>query len=89
MGLQWVVEYDKHLMTRHQCFGLTDYPSAKILLQSATDGHCARQVELTFKHELVHACLFTLNEHDLNQNEKFVDTFGNLLLQFDKTRKAK
>lgn len=35
----------------------------------------------TFCHELVHAILDRMGEHDLNGNEKFVDVFGSLLHQ--------
>lgn len=34
-----------------------------------------------FCHELVHAILHKMNEHKLNDNEKFVDLFGSLLHQ--------
>jgi len=39
-----------------------------------------------FYHELVHAILFTM-EHDLNNDESFVQCFGNLLYEYMETRK--
>lgn len=42
--------------------------------------------ENTFYHELVHAILGFMAEHDLRHNEKFVQTFGNLLYEFEKTK---
>lgn len=35
----------------------------------------------TFCHELVHCILNRMGEHDLNDNEKFVEVFGSLLHQ--------
>jgi len=39
------------------------------------------QAEHTFFHELVHQCLWVMQEHKLNDNEKFVDMLGGLLHQ--------
>jgi len=41
----------------------------------------------TFYHEKVHAILDTMHERELSANEKFVDTFANLLRQSDETSK--
>lgn len=43
--------------------------------------------EHTFYHELVHTILEAMGEKELNDNEKFVDTFGGLLHQFMRTAK--
>jgi hypothetical protein len=40
----------------------------------------------TFYHELVHAILDELGEHELSQNERFVQSFSVLLYQFEKTK---
>ena len=42
---------------------------------------------VTYFHELVHAILMTMGNQDLNKDEAFVDTFGNLLWQSFKTAK--
>jgi len=42
--------------------------------------------EQTFYHELVHAILDELGEHELSENERFVQSFSVLLYQFDKTK---
>lgn len=40
--------------------------------------------ETTFYHELVHAILFTMGE--TNHDEKYVDTFGAFLHQFNESK---
>jgi Zn-dependent peptidase ImmA (M78 family) len=42
---------------------------------------------VTYFHELTHAILMTMGAQDLNKDEAFVDTFGNLLWQSFKTAK--
>jgi len=42
---------------------------------------------VTYFHELTHAILMTMGASDLNKDEAFVDTFGNLLWQSFKTSK--
>ena len=42
--------------------------------------------EQTFYHELVHAILDELGEHELSNNERFVQSFSVLLYQFEKTK---
>lgn len=42
---------------------------------------------VTYFHELVHAILMTMGDQELNKDESFVDTFGNLLWQSFKSAK--
>jgi hypothetical protein len=44
-------------------------------------------LEHTYFHELVHIILMYMNEDELNNNEKFVDTFAGHLHQILKTSK--
>lgn len=69
--------------------GHTKILSSEILVRSTYDGKsiCKQQQEQTFHHELVHAILMVMNEHDLNQNEPFVDLMGQFFYQYLKTRK--
>lgn len=39
----------------------------------------------TLWHEMVHAILYTMNEDELNENEKFVDMVANLIIQIMKS----
>ena len=43
--------------------------------------------EKTFYHELVHAILANMHQYDLFKDEFFVETFGNNLYEFMKTKK--
>ena len=49
---------------------------------SVVEGLSEQLTQQVFFHELVHAVLHSMAEHDLNNNEKFVDVFGSLLQQF-------
>lgn len=44
-------------------------------------------LDQTFYHEVVHAILDTIGEHELSANEKFVQQFSVLLHQFETTKK--
>lgn len=44
-------------------------------------------IESSYYHELVHAILSTMDKKELNENEEFVEGFGNLLHQAIKTAK--
>ena len=48
-----------------------------------------QQQELTFFHELAHVYMGTMNEHELNANEQFIDLLGNFMYQYAKTVKYK
>ena len=45
-----------------------------------------RELNLAYKHELVHAILFEM-DHKLCTNEKFVSAFSELLLEAEETLK--
>jgi hypothetical protein len=68
-------------------YGESDY-SALLITISNTDG--VRQLAEdriidTFYHEKVHMILDSMKEHELSNNEKFVDIFAKLLRQADET----
>lgn len=71
--------------------GHTDYFNNEIVVRSVFNGKAynRQQQEQCFFHELVHAILMTMNEHELNSNEQFVDLFGQFLYQYTKTAKWK
>ena len=71
--------------------GHCDFFENEIIVKSHYNGkpvHKQQQTQ-TFYHELVHAILMTMNQHELNQDEQFVDLFGQFLYQFSKTAKWK
>lgn len=81
------VVFDNNRMQDMGCYGLAEYSFSKITLadmyelKPLSDG----KIMDTFYHEKVHMILDTMNERDLSQNEKFVDTFAKLLRQSDET----
>jgi len=64
-------------------FGVWDYNKNKIYLQASTrkEPITQEQIESTYIHELVHACLEILGEEALSKKETFVTGFANLLHQ--------
>ena len=54
----------------------TEYKGESVASSTATD---------TFYHEKVHIILDAMGEHELSQNEKFVEVFARLLRQTDET----
>jgi hypothetical protein len=85
MGATWDVVIEKNLMHKQGVFGLTDLASHKIHLQ-AVDATVSREAQyLCYLHEANHVFFMTLNESELNNNEKLVDMLANLRLQQEKT----
>ena len=83
-GIEVVVVEDKDLVSRKKCIGEAQYAEQKILIDhSVTPDDSINQA---FYHELTHWILYMMSEHDLRQNEKFVDTFAHFLYQFEKTK---
>jgi len=74
-----VITVQDNLFEQHGCIGHSVYAEQGIFI----DPTCApiETTEQAYWHELVHWILFIMNEHELRDNEKFVDTFGHLLYQ--------
>lgn len=73
------VEYRKSVIHEGQeVLGLFNMLDNTIYIAESAGGVLiSQEVQTqTFFHECIHLILHILNEHDLNQNEKFVDTFA-------------
>lgn len=81
LGQSYTVTFDPDLVVRTNHVGEMYPKEGRILLQCATPLHPQSRawLEQTFLHEIVHAILATMNEEDLEKNEKFVDVFAALL----------
>ena len=77
VGFEWTVKYVEDLSE----YGTCDYSTQTVRLRS---GMGKAITEQTFFHELVHAVMFSMGhtQHD----EIFVDAFGALLHQYEKTK---
>jgi predicted SprT family Zn-dependent metalloprotease len=51
------------------------------------DGISYDQVMTTIYHELAHVIMYNMNIENLYKDEQFIDILGNLIYQFDKTKK--
>jgi len=59
--------------------GFTDPENAQIIINKRLTG---QSKDVTFYHELVHAIMFTMGEHQ--HDERFVEGFAQLLYQYEK-----
>ncbi len=80
------IVYDNEYCHKNNCFGQFLYKENKIIL---ADSYRTKKqwrkykpeiVEHVFYHELTHCILYYMN-HELWDNENFVDQFGGLLAQ--------
>ena len=88
-GQDFKVKYGKEISEGN--FGHTEYFQNEVVVKSHYNGkpYNKQQQVQCFYHELVHVILMTMNEHELNSNEQFVDIFGQFFYQFMKTAKWK
>lgn len=86
-GSKWIVIFDDDYLENKSCYGESSYDERIIRLQKKSRGkeRSIDGISQTFYHELTHAILDSMKEHDLSSNEKFVDLFGALLHQSIKT----
>ncbi len=77
VGCQWTVKYVEDLSEYGKC----DCATQMIYLRTGMNKNFTEQ---TFFHELVHAIMFAMGhtQHD----EVFVDAFGALLHQYERTK---
>ena len=76
------VKIDPDLIDRQDAQGEAHYRKNEILLQDFTKiKRPISHFEQSFFHEFIHHILSIMNEHDLRNNEKFVDIFSGLLHQ--------
>lgn len=82
-GKEWTVVFDNDKLDNDKAYGQSNYTSQEIYMASKAHGVERAQtgIEQTFMHELTHAILDSMHEHDLSNNEKFVQTFSGLLHQ--------
>ena len=77
-GQDWRVLRVGDMEDRDKALGLMDVHEKRISLQSGLPDDIVGQVYL---HELTHAVLSLMSEDELNDDEKFVDTFASLFHQ--------
>lgn len=74
-----------------EIFGLANPMTNQIFVATHIKGNALSEDVLlhSFFHELAHFLLILMGEHELNQNEDFVDLLGAFLHQWWKTKKLK
>lgn len=88
-GSDWKVKHDNKAMDDSNAFGDCSYSLKEIRL-AETEGInklSEDKKNQTFLHELTHAILLSMHEYEINKDEKFVNSFSELLYQFIKTAK--
>ena len=90
MGETITVKYIDDMVVRDNNVGVACYSTNEIQIQSNSKAipRNKEQLRQTFLHELVHFILMKLNKLELNKDEAFVDSFADLLLQFEKSSKG-
>lgn len=83
-GQTFQVIMDPNMRKLSGCCGQTHFDEGFIVIDPSLRGDTKA---VTYFHELTHAILMTMGMQDLNKDEAFVDTFGNLLWQSFKTAK--
>ena len=88
-GLTINVKFDDKLLHVDDNLGQARYRENLVLLQKRSKDNpiLKENQEQHFLHEKIHWILNIMNEHDLRNNEKFVDTFAHLLYQSIKSEK--
>ena len=63
--------------------GACNFEAKWIKITPRSDSHPVTQssVEHTFIHELVHMCIYHTEQHQLNDNEGFIDSLAGLIHQ--------
>jgi hypothetical protein len=79
MGDKWRVKYRKNFNIKRGLLGECASPERIITLDKGLEG---QQLIDVFMHEVFHAILFSLDENELNANERRVDNISKLLGQF-------
>lgn len=82
-GMTIDVQFQEKLAEQVGMIGIADYLSQQIRIDPTMA--VKPMIEQTYLHELTHWILFTMNEPELCQNEKFVDIFAQFLYQALKT----
>ena len=78
-GCDWTVKIVEDISE----YGTCDYATQTIRLRAGMNKSLTEQ---TFAHELVHAIMFSMGH--TNHDEIFVDAFGALLHQYEKTKSS-
>lgn len=88
-GVAWTISFDNELMVNEECLGMCYHQSCEIKLCTEYKGEVLGDSKImeNLYHEIVHAILVSIEDHDLSKNEKFVQGFSLLLHQFEKTKK--
>ena len=88
-ALKWKISLDTNELQKDNCYGKMMFTAKLITLSNHHHGFDidVDSIEQTLYHEVTHAILDTLGEHELSNNEEFVQKFSLLLHQFEKTKK--
>lgn len=78
------VVYKRDLIDKKGWFGYWDYNKNTIYIQQSTRKYkiSKDQIQNTFIHESLHACLNIMGETGLSNDEAFVHTLSSLIQQF-------
>jgi hypothetical protein len=84
-AVDWKVKIDNKRLDDLRIMGLCEFP--KSLISIHDDIESRDLIDQTLYHEVIHAILDSIGEHELSDNEDFVQKFAILLHQFEATKK--
>jgi predicted SprT family Zn-dependent metalloprotease len=89
LGSDWKIKYQTDVIDKYGAYGMCYFEQHLILIQRPTRKYPLTEafIEATIFHELSHVLLYTMNEEQLNQDEKFVELMGLCLHHMIKTLK--
>jgi len=88
-GIEWEIKFNEKELSKNGAYGQMWFTSSLINLTKTHNGEDLKidNIEQTLYHEVTHAILNTLGEHELSDNEEFVQKFSLLLHQFEKSKR--
>lgn len=83
-GVNWSIKVDNDRLDDLGLLGLCEHSKSLITIHDGIKSNDL--IEETLYHEVIHAILDSIGEHELSKNEEFVQKFALLLYQFEKTK---
>lgn len=85
-GVVWTTRKDEDVVGR--CSHRESVIEYRSKINRSSDKKLSESsIKNTFNHELIHAILGTMAEWELHDNEKFVQSFANLLTEYELSKK--
>ncbi len=82
-GITVTVQPDHEFIKNKKCIGEAQYTSQRIIIDPSSTPQ--NTFEQAYFHELTHWIFYIMNEDEIRNNEKLIDSFAHILYQAIKT----